>query len=72
MASGHSLPQINLSVQGGTQGGSHKLSVPADIIRGWDLFIQLTSRKWIVGVELAFLSKEALLSNDGAAFCDKC
>ncbi|GFW76946.1 hypothetical protein TNCV_2030511 [Trichonephila clavipes] len=23
MASGHSLPQVNLSVQGGTQGGSH-------------------------------------------------
>ncbi|GFT34696.1 uncharacterized protein TNCV_1536281 [Trichonephila clavipes] len=23
MASGHSLPQINLTVQGGTQGGSH-------------------------------------------------
>ncbi|GFW69029.1 integrase catalytic domain-containing protein [Trichonephila clavipes] len=26
MASGHSLPQVNLSVQGGTQGGSHKFS----------------------------------------------
>ncbi|GFU53829.1 HTH_48 domain-containing protein [Trichonephila clavipes] len=26
MVSGHSLPQINLSVQGGTQGGSHKFS----------------------------------------------
>ncbi|GFX15135.1 retrovirus-related Pol polyprotein from transposon 297 [Trichonephila clavipes] len=24
MASGHSLPQVNLSVQGGTQGGSHR------------------------------------------------
>ncbi|GFV96655.1 transposable element Tcb2 transposase [Trichonephila clavipes] len=25
MESGHSLPQVNLSVQGGTQGGSHNL-----------------------------------------------
>ncbi|GFX97393.1 ZP domain-containing protein [Trichonephila clavipes] len=27
MASGHSLPQVNLSLQGGTQGGSHRVTI---------------------------------------------
>ncbi|PRD34599.1 UNVERIFIED_CONTAM: hypothetical protein NCL1_14127 [Trichonephila clavipes] len=31
MAPGHSLPQVNLSAQCGTQGGSHKCSYTNDI-----------------------------------------
>ncbi|GFS82547.1 retrovirus-related Pol polyprotein from transposon 412 [Trichonephila clavipes] len=32
MASGHSLPQFNLNVQGGIQGGSHKMSYFAEMV----------------------------------------
>ncbi|GFU73021.1 hypothetical protein TNCV_4637551 [Trichonephila clavipes] len=59
MASGNSLPQVNLSVQGGNQGGSHNL-IYGNIsdqglrssLRQGDRFMPIVSRSILVTVRL--------------------
>ncbi|GFS66593.1 uncharacterized protein TNCV_228851 [Trichonephila clavipes] len=66
MGSGHSLPQINLSVRGGTEGGSHKFAYA--IRTAVNETTGKTSAELFSGRKLITLFQKLVMVSDGIDF----